>query len=390
MIKLIKGAEVFQPEYLGSRDLLVLGDTIALIEDTIEPPPGLPETQVIDGQDKYLVPGFIDGHQHIIGGGGEGGFKTRTPEIQLSDITRGGTTTVIGCLGTDSTSRNLRDLLSKARGLEEEGITTYIYTGSYHFPVSTITGSIEDDIILIDKVIGAGELALADHRSSQPTPDEFKQAVAKSRLGGMLSGKAGVVNVHIGDGEEPLAYLKQVGRKTEIPLTQMLPTHINRSRDLIENGIEYTHQGGLVDLTTSSGRELPESEVTKASHALALMLNKGVDIERITFSSDAQGSLPRFDENGNYLELGIGRADSLYGEVRDAVQQQGIELEQALKVITSNPARILGLSRKGRLAPGMDADLVLLDREQLAIDTVMARGQLMVDRGELIRKGTFE
>ena len=72
-----------------------------------------------------------------IGGGGEGGFSTRTPEATLSDLTTAGVTTVVGTLGTDGIARDMNALLAKARGLEEEGITTYIYTGSYRLPLRT-------------------------------------------------------------------------------------------------------------------------------------------------------------------------------------------------------------------------------------------------------------
>jgi beta-aspartyl-dipeptidase (metallo-type) len=97
----------------------------------------------------------------------------------LTDITKAGVTTVVGCLGTDGCTRTMSNLLAKAKGLEEEGITTYVYTGSYQVPVRTVTGSIMDDVILLDKVIGCGEIAISDHRSSQPTKEEF----AKIRIG---------------------------------------------------------------------------------------------------------------------------------------------------------------------------------------------------------------
>ena len=72
------------------------------------------------------MPGFIDGHVHMTGGGGEGGYATRTPELSLSDAIRGGVTTIVGCLGTDGVTRSLAALLAKARALDEEGISTFI------------------------------------------------------------------------------------------------------------------------------------------------------------------------------------------------------------------------------------------------------------------------
>ena len=297
---LIKNAHIYAPEDLGVKDVLVGGGEILRIADQLPAEPAY-EMTVLDGSGKILMPGLIDAHVHILGGGGEGGAKSRTPEIMLTDITLGGVTTVVGCLGTDGCTRTMTNLLAKARGLEEEGITTYVYTGSYQVPVRTLTGSIMDDVILLEKVVGTGEIAISDHRSSQPTKEEFARIVADTRVGGILSGKAGLVNIHMGDGEEKLSFLRYVLKNTQIPPTNMLPTHINRSRTLMEDGIDYAVSlGGYIDLTTSSDPEFLEPDEVKASTGLKMALEAGVPKEQVTFSSDGQGSLPVFcpDEIG--------------------------------------------------------------------------------------------
>ena len=272
MLKLIQGASLYAPEPLGPKDVLTAGSRILKIADEI-PAVKDYDVQVIDGKGMLLFPGFIDSHVHILGGGGEGSYHTRTPEIMLTDITLGGVTTVAGCLGTDGTTRSMASLLAKARGLAEEGITTCIYTGSYQVPVRTLTGSIMDDLILIDKVVGCGEIAISDHRSSQPTKEEFARIVGDTRVGGILSGKAGLVNIHMGDGERMLSYLRYVAEETEIPPSNMLPTHINRSTRLLQDGIGYAAAlGGYVDLTTSSDPDFLEEDEVKASTGLRLML----------------------------------------------------------------------------------------------------------------------
>ncbi len=159
---------------------------------------------------------------------------------------------MVGCLGTDGVTRSPAGLLAKARALDEEGLSTFIYTGHYAVPVQTLTGSIERDLLLIDKVIGVGEVALSDHRSNQPTFDEFARLAAEARRGGILSGKAGIVNVHMGDGRRGLSLLRRLIEETEIPATQFLPTHIGRNPSLFEEGIAYAKAGGLVDFTTST------------------------------------------------------------------------------------------------------------------------------------------
>lgn len=390
MLKLIKNAAVYAPEYLGIQDVLIADSRIQKI-DTDIPAIDAYDVEVFDGTGKLLFPGFIDSHVHILGGGGEGSYHTRTPEIMLTDITLGGVTTVVGCLGTDGTTRSMASLLAKARGLEEEGISTYIYTGSYQVPVRTLTDSIVDDLILIDKVVGCGEIAISDHRSSQPTREEFAHIVGDTRVGGILSGKAGLVNIHMGDGPRMLSYLRYVAEETEIPPSNMLPTHINRSTRLLKDGIDYAKSlGGYVDLTTSSDPDFLEEDEVKASTGLRLMLEQGVPGDQITFSSDGQGSMPIFNRDGTFLGLGVGKVTSLYREVRDAILKEKVDITQALRPVTTNPANLLKLENKGGIAPGKDADLVLVNQDTLQVDTVIAMGQLMVQGGAPVKKGTFE
>lgn len=388
MLKLIKDCKVFSPEPLGQKDILIAGEKILLVDDEISPPQNLGEVVVIDGRGKWAVPGFIDCHVHIIGGGGEGGFHTRTPEIQLSQLTTAGITTVIGLLGTDGTTRHMTGLLAKARALEEEGITSFILTGSYQIPLVTLTGNARDDLVFIDKIIGVGEIAISDHRSSQPSLDDVKKIAAQARLGGILSGKAGIVNLHVGSGQGMLDYLKEIALTTEIPYSQLLPTHVNRNEKLFQQAIDYARKGGLIDLTTSGND--PRTETIRPSRGLKLLLEKGVNPANITFSSDGQGSLPRFNEEGEFLGLKIGSVKTLFEQVKEAILEEKIKPENALATITSNVARIFKLKNKGKICRGFDADLVLLKAENLKITEVFARGRLMVKEGKPEVYGTFE
>ena len=388
MLLIIKNTEAVTPQSSGVRDILIAAEKIAHSEDHIELPLSLAET--IDGTGLIAVPGFIDGHVHITGGGGEGGFHTRTPELLVSDAVRGGITTIVGCLGTDGTTRSLAGLLAKARGLEAEGISTFICSGSYGVPLQTITGSIEKDLILIDKVIGVGEIALSDHRSSQPSIDEISRIAAEARRGGMLAGKSGVVNVHLGDGPRGLQFLERIIAETEIPSSQFLPTHINRNRKLFESAVGFAQRGGYVDFTTSTVPHFLDDGEIKCSTALRQMLESGVNVNQISFSSDGQGSMPDFDASGMLKGLTVGRVTSLWEEVRDAVLIEKIPLETALRVITLNPAKLLHLRRKGEIRPGYDADIVLLKKDSLTIDSVISRGKVLMRHGDLLAKGTFE
>lgn len=284
----------------------------------------------------------------------------------------------------------MRGLIAKTKALKEEGISAYCYTGSYEVPVKTVTDSIKGDLMLIDEIIGVGEIALSDHRSSQPSFDDFVNLVAQSRVGGLLSSKSGIVNVHLGEGMRRLRYLFDLIEKTEIPPTQLLPTHINRNGDLFNSGLDYVQKGGFIDLTTSCDLEHLDDGEVRAGHGLKMALDKGLPIENITFSSDGNGSMPRFDSDGNLLGLGICSVSTLYREVKSAIKDHNVPIEEAIKVITSNVAQILNLKNKGTINKGKDADLVIVDENTLEIDIVFARGRKMVEKGNAIIKGTFE
>jgi beta-aspartyl-dipeptidase (metallo-type) len=385
---LLKNAELYTPARSGRADILIVGARIERLGPDIQMPPSW--CDVFDASHLAAVPGFIDSHVHMAGGGGEGGYATRTPDLQLSDAILGGVTTVVGTLGTDGVTRSAANLLAKARGLDEEGITTFVYTGCYAVPVQTLTGSIERDLLLIDKVIGVGEIALSDHRSSQPTFDEVARVAAEARRGGMLSGKAGVVNVHMGDGKRGLSMLRRIVDDTEIPATQFVPTHINRNPVLFEEGVAWAKAGGHVDFTTSSVPAYVEEGEVACASALRRMLDASVAVSQITFTSDGQGSLPRFDAHGRLQGLDVGRVTTLFAAVRDAVQRERVPLETALEVITSNPARILKLRGKGRVAADADADLVLLTPDTLEIRGVIAKGRWLMKDGAAVVKGTFK
>lgn len=389
MMKLIRNIETFAPEPMGLTDLLVAGGRIVHLGASLGQL-SIPGLEIIDGRGLFAFPGFIDGHVHILGGGGEGGFATRTPELMLSDVIQGGVTSLVGCLGTDGITRTLASLIAKARGLEEEGISTWVFSGSYGIPVVTVTGGIESDLLLIDKILGVGEVAVSDHRSSQPTHEALCHLVAETRRGGMLSGKAGLVNFHLGDGPRGLAPLWRILQDTEIPASQMLPTHINRNPLLLAEGVAYALAGGLIDLTSSAPPPEAGSSQIPAAQALKKILDEGVPLERVTMTSDGQGSLPEYDAAGRFSGMGVGKVRSLFDAFRDAVRVEGIPLPTALLPFTANPARILKLRGKGHLAMGQDADLVLVDRGTLELHTVIAKGRTLMSAGELKARGTFE
>jgi beta-aspartyl-dipeptidase (metallo-type) len=384
MFTLVKGGRIYNPDDLGIKDLLIVGDKIIQIAEQINLPKSFKAT-VVSAENKIITPGLVDLHVHLLGGGGEAGPRTRTPEITLTRITRSGVTTVVGCLGTDDVSRTPESLLAKAMQLEEEGISTYIYCGSYQLPLATITGSIKKDITLIPKVVGVGEIAISDHRSSQTTFEELCHVAAEARVGGMLGGKAGIVHLHVGNGKRMLEPLIRIVQETEIPIGQFLPTHLSRNQELLENAIEFARLGGFIDFTVK-GQDLSFPFTTK--QALQMALDQGVQIDQISLSSDSNGSMPIFDEKGTVIKLVMGDISNLYLEWTDLVKK-GFPMTDILKMVTINPAKRTGIFKhKGSLAEGKDADLLILDSD-LKIQTVMAKGRLMIHQGKILVKGTF-
>jgi len=387
MITLIRGGEVFAPEPLGRKDVLIAGGVI----EAVAGPGSLTAdgcgAEVVDAAGLRVIPGLIDPHVHILGGGGEGGPATRSPEIRVEDIVASGVTTVIGCLGTDGITRHMTSLLAKARALDVEGVSTFIYSGSYEVPVQTLTGSVRSDLVLIDKVIGAGEIAVSDHRSSQPVFDEIARLAAECRVGGLLGGKAGVLHLHLGDGKRRLELLFRLIRETEIPVTQVIPTHVSRNAELFEQGLEWVAAGGSIDVTVGP-EPAPGDPDVSFEDVIGAFARRGLPLTRMTASSDSNGSMPVFDAAGRLVRLTIATEGDLLRKLREAAGTGLLPLETAIRVFSTNAADFYKLGRKGRIEPGRDADILLLD-DGLGLVDVFARGKRMMAAGRLLARGTF-
>jgi beta-aspartyl-dipeptidase (metallo-type) len=372
---LVRGADVFDPAPIGRQDLLLAGGRIVAMAPHIAPGAGMP-VRVLQAEGRIAVPGLVDSLVHVSGGGGEGGFATRTPGLSFAQAVASGVTTFIGALGTDDVTRCHADLLACCRALAAQGLSAYALTGSYRVPVRTITGSVRDDLVLVNDIIGVGEIAIADHRGSQPGVDELARIASDARVGGLLSGKAGTVLVHVGDARDGLALLHAVSDRHPVPSTQWHPTHINRHAGLLAQAAGWVARGGSVDITTSTSPELLDAGEVPAARALAELLASGLPVSRISLSSDGQASLPNFDAQGRLLGLEVADVGSLRLTLAECVVRHGLSLAEVLPAVTTTPAEIWGLRHKGRLAVGADADLLLLAPGTLALEAVVASGQL--------------
>lgn len=385
MIKLFKNAQVYAPAPLGKKDLLIVDEKICRIAEKITGYEGLPDVETFDLEGKILTPGYIDLHVHITGGGGEQGPASRVPESQLSVFTTNGITTVVGLLGTDGITRSIENLVAKARALNDEGITAYTLTSAYGYPPTTLTGSVEKDIMMIPPMVGV-KVAVSDHRSSNPTGEDLIALATAARRAGLLSNTAGIVTMHMGSGKGRLEPIFYVLDHSDVSPKNLLPTHMLRTPELIDDGAELVRRGGYMDCTAGC---TPDEMEQNAALILELLGREGVSADHVTMSSDAFGSQPRFNERGECIGLTYASPKYLHQTIQSLVRR-GLPLEEALKLLTTTPANVLGQKeKKGCVMEGADADLLVLG-DHLAIESVYARGKTAVWNGEILMKGRFE
>jgi len=367
---LVLNADVYAPRALGMRHLLVVGEQIAWMGEEVPSLPASWEVETTDLEGRRLIPGLVDAHVHPTGGGGEDGFASRMAPVGAEAFLRGATTTVVGVLGTDDVTRSTAGLVATVRALAAEGMSAWCLTGGYHVPPTTLTGSVKDDIVHVDPILGVGEIAISDHRSSQPTADELRRVAADAHLAGMLAGKAGVVQIHVGGGPRGLAPLLEALDGSELPAKVFHPTHVGRSEALFDEALAHVRRGGAIDLTVP---QVPASSTPRLATLFERYAAAELPPARLTVSSDAGGSLPRFDAEGRVTGMAVGAPEAL-GRALAGLLAAGVPPEHALPPFTVNPARLYRLERKGRIAVGCDADLAVLDESGPPV-LLMVRGR---------------
>lgn len=379
MALLIKNAHVYSPDDLGIKDILVVNDKIAAIGENLKVE--LPELETLDASGMILTPGFIDQHIHVTGGGGEGGPKTRTPEIMLSELIECGTTSLVGVSGTDSVTRSIENLLAKVRALTAEGVTAWMYTSNYSFPPTTLTGSVKGDLFMVPEVLGV-KIALGDHRSSFPTVEQVLHLLTDIRVGGMIAGKIGVMHVHTGNVPGAFEMYEEI-IKRGFPIRHIRPTHCARDKYVFAKALEFAHAGGRIDITTGGS-----CCFDSPADAVEAAWEDKVEPSLITMSSDGHGSVPRFNDKGEMIGLGVGGVACNLRDLRKLIAR-GHAPEKVLPLLTKNVAKGLELTGKGELYGGSSADLCLFDKDW-ELKHVLSKGVLIMRDNELLVKGTFE
>ena len=375
---LIKNADVYAPEHLGTRDIFLAGGKIVAMAEKLDVT--LPDLEVIDAAGYIVAPGLVDQHIHITGGGGEGGWHSRCPELVFSELVKAGVTTFLGVSGTDSMTRSVENLLAKVRGLKNEGASGWMWTSNYAYPVTTITKDVRTDMLVIPEVLGV-KIALGDHRSSFPNQHEIMQILADVRVSGMLTGKTGFLHVHLGDFPYSFDIFDECVAQG-MPIKHIRPTHVARHPEVFRRACEFAKKGGFIDITTGGGNYMGS-----AADAVRAALADGVPFDRITLSSDGHGSMPRFNEAGEMVGLGIGSIMCDIETIRELKDELGVE--KALTPMTKTVAGALGLETKGGIAVGKDADLLFLTKD-FEPEWVFMMGKVAMRQGEVVMKGAFE
>ncbi|MCX7786120.1 MAG: beta-aspartyl-peptidase [Spirochaetes bacterium] len=387
----IQQATVYSPSPRGKMDLLIGGGKILAMEKRIDPSgiPGI--TQRIDASGMILIPGFIDGHQHFTGGGGEGGFQTRVPELTVSMNFRNGVTTAVGLLGTDSLTRSIENLYAKTQAFNAEGLTAFMLTGSYWHPSPTLTGSVARDIVFLQPVIGL-KLALADSRGPHLEAKDLASLASDVQVAGLVANKPGIITVHTGVKSQTLDLIFEIIERFEIRPSIFVPTHVNRkSEKLTTQAFMLAEKGCVVDATCHAEVSSSTASWINAAEFACKAKDNGL-LEQVSFSSDAGGSMPIWNQDrSRIIGMGVGTPSSLLFELELLVNKKGFPLEQALLPLTTTPARIYRLDqRKGMVEVGKDADLILLDPSSFTIRDVLSNGEWVVKNGIVEKKGYFE
>ncbi len=339
-------------------DILVAGTKIAKLGsvDTQDVRALGVDTETIDCSDMYLIPGLIDSQICMVGGSGETGFLSQPPRITIDECIRGGITTTVGAIGVDTLTKTMANLFSCVSAFREAGLSSYAYSGGYEIPPRTLTGDLRQDIYFVDEIIGAGEIAIADRRAPEPSTDSLARVVVDAYTSGLMTGKAGVTRLHVGDGKKRLGTAFKMMEEHEIIAESLYFTHMERSKELLLEGITAAKKGCYVDFDIHE-RDL---EVW-----YKLYREQGGRPDRLSFSTDAGACGP--------VEL--------WQEIRKCVLEHNLPLEEIIRHVTVVPAKALKLKDKGRIAVGADADMVVVSAKDLEVRHVLANGQFfMYDR----------
>lgn len=376
-LSVLRNAHVFAPEDLGVCDVLIAGEKVVALEAGLDL--GGLQVAEIEVSGRRVVPGLIDGHLHVVGGGGNEGYESRIPELWVGELVSAGITTVVAPPGFDMVAKSLEGILAKAYALQNEGVTTFAMVGGFQRPFQTLTGSMTRDIFTIEKILGI-KIALGERRASRFQDHELIELAAQLEWLSGATGKACLMHAHLGESSDPAAQLLHTMRESGVAPQRFQATHCNYTPDTMQAARQVASSGGFVDFNPILDPSFGHPRAIPVVQAILQSLEVGIDSDLISMTTDGNASVPMTlaDGSSGKYEKSL---SWMWNAVVDLVQQGGLPLTQALSFVTTNPARALRLQpRKGRIRVGGDADLLVIG-SGMSIEHVFARGRHLVDGG---------
>jgi beta-aspartyl-dipeptidase (metallo-type) len=340
---LLRNGHVFSPQYAGVNDILIEDGIITCIRPKISVSAFVCARE-IDVSGMFVMPGLIDTHVHIIGGGGETGDGSLIAPLEAASLIQNGITGCVGMLGYERRRKTPQMLFEKAAQFNEAGVETYALTGSYQLPPATLTGSLTEDLETLELCMGAGEIAIEDSRVQGFAMEQIILLLQTVHKAAKKTQKPLKAVFHIGDKAKDLSLLFRMVKIYPQTAEIAIPTHVNRSAQVLEEAAKYIQMGGTVDITAGITPKEAEEGFIPAPQALAFLLDKTGGLDNVTLSSDAGGSIPVFDEKGAIVSCGTADASALLLDMQ-AAYRKGMKLSELLKAAAVNPAVIYGLSQ---------------------------------------------
>ncbi len=345
------------PAYRGS--LRVEGERIAELGPSLTPQPG---ESVLEAGGRVLLPGFVDAHTHALFAG------DRLDELELRRqgksyleiLAAGG-----GILSTvravrQSSERELADRLrERLYWMLEQGTTSMEIKSGYGL-------STRDELKMLRAIQRAAEgfpgtvvaTALLGHAIDPAVPGFVEQVVSETLPAVHAEFPGLCVDAFCEQNAFSLADCRRLFERAR-ELGHPLRLHADQFTSL--GGLELARELGArsVDHLEASSRE--------ALQALAHSETYGVLLPVTGFHTDGRYADARcFQDAGGKLVLasncnpGSAPSSSMPFVIALALRKLGLTVLEAIRACTQSAARLLGFSDRGLLAPGMRADLLLL------------------------------
>ncbi len=339
----------------------------------------------LDCTDRWIVPGFLDGHLHLLGGGGGGGYATRIPELPVDAVLEAGITTCVAMPGVDNVTRSLRGLIAAARSFTGQGVRSFAMTGGFMWPPATLTGGIRDDLHLVPDLVGV-KIALGEHLATAPSLDELVTLLRELGWVSRMTGKAALLHVHLGTLPAPAGSLRVAIERAETDPSHVQVTHPNYTAAALEAALELGALGCRVDVNPLLHPGRVAGSIAPAETVREL-LAASIPLERLTMSSDGNASVPRPLPDGTIEPFS--HQLGLLPAVHDVSAGAGLTFEEALALITTNPARALQRPDLGLLEIGGAADAVVLDPTRTSVELVVSDAVVRVRDGVATHPSPF-